>query len=334
MQHRHSRRAFLGTAAGVLTLPRHARAGQPATSQPRAKGPLVWLDMDQKELDDAYNQSVYAPNMALVTDRIRTRSAEMAALLGHPKRFAYGTTPIEALDVYATEQRGAPVNIYIHGGAWRAGLARENAHGAEVFVRAGAHFVVPDFVNVIEAGGDLMPLADQVRRAVAWVFRNADQFGGDARRIYVSGHSSGAHLAGVVLTTDWRKDFDLPPDVVKGAVCSSGMFDLKAVRLSARSAYVKFTDQVEQTLSPQRHPDKLHAPVVLIYGTEETPEFQRQSRDFAAALKAAGKPVELIVGKHYNHFEIMETLGNPYGLAGRAALKQMNLGECQKERVR
>ena len=52
---------------------------------------------------------------------------------------------------------------------------------------------------------------------------------------------------------------------------------------------------------------------------------QRQNREFAAAVKAAGKPVELIVGEGFNHFEMQETLGNPYGVAGRAALKLMNL---------
>ena len=60
-------------------------------------------------------------------------------------------------------------------------------------------------------------------------------------------------------------------------------------------------------------------------GTLETPEFQRQSRDFAASVKAAGKRVPLLVGDGYNHFEIPETLASPYGLLGRAVLAQMNL---------
>ena len=70
----------------------------------------------------------------------------------------------------------------------------------------GAHFIALDFTNVIETKGDLMIMAQQVRRAVAWVYRNARTFGGDATRLYVSGHSSGGHLAGVVLTTDWPRD--------------------------------------------------------------------------------------------------------------------------------
>jgi arylformamidase len=103
------------------------------------------------------------------------------------------------------------------------------------------------------------------------------------------------------------------------------MYDLKPVRLSARSSYVKFTDEMEEALSPQRHLDRLNAPLIVSHGTLESPEFQRQARDFAAALRAAGKPVELLVGDDYNHFEIIETLATPYGLLGRAVLEQMKL---------
>ena len=324
-----TRRTVLGAgvASAVLATAGLALAQQsaPAQQAPLLKGPPVWLDMDQAELDAAYDQSKYAPNLAQITARYATNSEALRARLGAPRRFAYGDTPIEGLDVYMTKRPNAAINIFIHGGAWRGGLAKDFGYAAELFVHAGAHCVVPDFINVIEAGGSLMPMAEQVRRAVAWVYRNARSFGGDPERIYVSGHSSGGHLAGVVLTTDWRKDFDLPADTVKGGLCCSGMFDLKPVRLSARSSYVKFTDEMEQALSSQRHLDKLNAPVIVAYGTFETPEFQRQSRDFAAAVKAAGKPLRLLVAQGYNHFEIPETLANPYGLLGRAVLEQMKL---------
>jgi arylformamidase len=281
--------------------------------------------MDQAELDAAYDQNAYAPNRDQLVKRRAGASEGVRARLGAPRRFAYRPTPIEGLDVYTTPRPDAPVNVFIHGGAWRNGLARDSAAHAELFVHAGAHLVVVDFALVQDVGGSLMPMADQVRRAVAWVYRNARSFGGDPARLYVSGHSSGAHLAAVILTTDWRRDFDLPSDTVKGGLCCSGMYDLKPVRLSARSDYVKFTDEMEQALSPQRHQDHLTAPLLVAHGTLETPEFQRQARDFAAAVKAAGKPVQLLVGDGYNHFELIETLGNPYGLLGRAVLEQMKL---------
>lgn len=290
------------------------------------KASRVYLDYDQQSLDNAYDQSVYAPNREQLLARLATTSELVRKRLGAPQRFAYGPTPIEQLDLYKTKRGTAPVTVYIHGGAWRAGLAKNYAFPVEMFVHAGAHYVARDFIDVEEAGGDLFPMAEQVRRAVAWVYQNAHRFGGDASRLYVSGTSSGAHLGGCVAITDWQKDFGLPADIVKGYTLCSGMYDLRGPRLSKRSSYVKFTDEIEGALSPQRHLERIRAPIAVMYGTLETPEFQRQSRDFADALRKAGKPVELIVAEGYNHFEVTETLANPYGPLGRAVLAQMRLG--------
>jgi arylformamidase len=72
----------------------------------------------------------------------------------------------------------------------------------------------------------------------------------------------------------------------------------------------------------------LPVPVIVTYGTNETPEFQRQSRDFAQAAQAAGKQAQLIEAASYNHFEMLESLGNPYGPNGRAALALMKLSSA------
>jgi len=292
---------------------------------PKPKGPLVFRDYDKEELDYAYEQLHWAPNMEDVFRREAQKNALARARLGPPRRLAYGPTEIEKLDLYVTEQADAPIHVFIHGGTWRFSDAASAAYLAEPFVDFGAHFVAVDFASVVETNGDLMPLADQVRRAVAWVYENAESFGGNREQVFVSGHSSGGHLAAVVLTTDWQSDYGLPMDVVKGGLCASGMYDLHPGSLSIRNTYVNFTNDIVEILSPQRHLDKLVAPVIVAYGTLETPEFQRQNRDFAAALEAAGKSVTLLVAEGYNHFEIEQTLGNPYGLLGNAALEQMNL---------
>lgn len=332
--YRATRRTVLKVActAAATVVAGPALAQQPTQQAPRIKGPRVWLDMDQKELDDAYDQRVWAPNQPHVLKRRDIWSELIRARIGPPERVAYGPTGIERLDIYKTRRANAPIHVFIHGGAWRGGLAKDSAYPAEMFVTAGAHYIAIDFAWVQNVGGSLMPIADQVRRAVAWVYRNAASFGGDPNRLYLSGHSSGGHLTGVVLVTDWQKDFGLPANIVKGGLLISGMYDLKAVRLSARSNYVKFDDAMEHALSSQRHLDKLNTPVIVAHGTLESPEFQRQSRDFAAAVKAAGKPVQLIVGEGYNHFELPETLGNPFGLMGRAALEQMKLAVGQERR--
>jgi arylformamidase len=298
----------------------------PAAQTARVKGPLVWLDMDQRELDDAYDQLVYAPNRDQVHKRNMFNSDRVRARLGAPKRLAYGSKPIEQLDLFATGKPSAPINVFIHGGAWRQRSVKDYAFMAEMYVRAGAHWVGLDFDGVEGTKGDLLPMADQVRRGVAFVYKNASSFGGDPNRIYVSGQSSGAHLGGCVVTTDWQKDYGVPDTVVKGALLCSGMYDLKPVRLSKRSEYVAFTDETEEKLSSQRRLDRLNCPLIVAYGTYETPEFQRQNREFAAAVSAAGKPVKLLVGEGYNHFEMAEMMGNPLSLLGSAVLEQMRLG--------
>jgi arylformamidase len=284
----------------------------------------VFLDYTQKELDDAYDQLVYAPNRDQVLARMTKNSELVRQRIGAPQRFQYGPTAIEGMDVYRAKKDKAPIHFYVHGGAWRRGLAADYGYAAEAFVNAGAHYIALDFSNVDETGGDLLPMAEQVRRGIAWAYKNAEQFGGDRDRLYVCGTSSGAHLSAVAATTDWTK-YGLPERPVKGYALCSGMYDLRGPRLSKRSSYVRFTDEVEDRLSPQRHLERINAPVALVFGSLETPEFQRQSREFADALTRAGKDAELIYAEGYNHFEIQESLANPYGPLGRAMLALMRL---------
>src|SRR4029453_16708502 len=121
-------------------------AGPAGRAQPlRAKGPLVWLDMDQQALDDAYDQIVYAPNREQVAQRRLANSARARSAIGAPERVAYGQTEIEKLDIYRTKRANAPVNIFVHGGAWGANRAADYASLSEPFVRSGAHYVILDF---------------------------------------------------------------------------------------------------------------------------------------------------------------------------------------------
>jgi arylformamidase len=319
-----SRRTMLTATAAVAATPALAdvcHVGPP----PHEKGPLVWKDMDQVELDAAYDQRVYAPMIDQIQQRRASNSEAVRARIGVPQRVSYGASEVEKADIYRAKRAKAPVFVFIHGGAWLGGEAKNYGDSAELFVNAGAHYIALDFIAIRAAGGDLRTMANQVRSGIAWAYKNIASYDGDPSQFYVGGHSSGGHLCGVALVTDWQKDFGLPPDFIKGGLCMSGMYDLKPVRLSKRSSYVKFDDEMEQAMSTQRHIDQLRAPLIITYGTYETPEFQRQSRDFAAAVKAAGKPAELIETANYNHFEMAESLGHPYGPNGRAALKMMKL---------
>jgi len=194
---------------------------------------------------------------------------------------------------------------------------RESSFAAENFVRSGVHFIALDFAQLPTVS--LVEMVAQVRRAIAWVFKNARDFGGDPAQLHISGHSSGGHLAACVAVTDWPCEFGLSRGVVKSVICASGIYDLQPVRLSARNNYVKLDTQTEQALSPIRHLDRLSALVFVTYGERESDEFKRQSREFAVALgpALAAPHIELPA---LNHYEVVETLANSdYGL-GLAAL--------------
>jgi arylformamidase len=331
-----NRRDFLrlsAAAAAIAALP----AALPALAQmPPPEGPIVWGGMTQNQLDAAYDQNFWDNDPPETGQRSTANGDVVRARYGEPERFQYGPSQYEFLDLYRSKARHAPIMVFIHGGAWRAGSARGAAQNAEMFMLAGAHFISLEFVNVLQTDprGDLRAMVTQVRRGVAWVYNNAHRFGGDRRRLFISGHSSGGHLGGCVMTTDWGREHGLPWDTVKGGVLISGMYDLYPVSLSARRLYVNFTPDVVEDLSAQRHLDLLNAPIVVAHGTKESPEFMRQSRDFVAAVRAVGKPVEYVIGTGYNHFEIPETLGNPYGVVGRHALALMDLPVTMEGRGR
>jgi len=285
----------------------------------------VYLDYTKEAIDSAYDQSFWAPNRQYIFSQLQTLRKLSMSKIGEPERIQYGGTSIEQLDLYSSKLVNAPVHIFIHGGAWRAGNGSGNtAYNARKFVESGMLYVAPDYQLATDANGSLYPMVDQLRNAVVWTYQNAVRFGGNPDRIYLSGHSAGGHLGGVLITTDWT-EYGLPADVIKGAFLSSGMYDLYPVSLSSRNEYVQFTDKMVEDLSPIKHIAKIKTPVILAYGTQESPEFKRQSQAFAAALKKQSKEVELHVLEGFNHFEIIIALGNPYDVPGEIMIKHMNM---------
>ena len=128
--HAVTRRTFVGIVGAVLAAGSSAVAQQPAPGQqaPRVKGPAVWLDMDQAELDAAYDQSKYAPNLPQIVKRYATNSEAVRARLGAPRRLCLRPDPYRSAGCLRSKARER-ANQHLH--SWR-GLARGSLQGFRV----------------------------------------------------------------------------------------------------------------------------------------------------------------------------------------------------------
>ena len=286
----------------------------------------VYLDYTQKDLDDAFEQTVWAPNFEELRDRNKARCAEIRARFEHFER-RYGEGKDETLEILPAKRAYAPVLLFVHGGRWRPQPDNMFVYFADTVVNAGVHFVAARFATLDppKVATRMPDMIAELRRAVAWLAKNAASFGGDPDRIHILGHSSGAHLTSVLLTTDWTRH-GAPADVLKSGTCVSGMYELRPVLLSARSAYVKLSPEEEDEFSAIRHLDRLRCPVTVAYGSKESPEFQRQGRSFAAALRARGAPAKELILDGLNHFEGIRSMIEPQSLLATAVLTQIGLG--------
>jgi arylformamidase len=117
------RRLVAGAAAGTFAFASDPAAAQrcPATVPSRTKSTPVWLDLDQEDLDDAYDQAAYAFNSRNIAERMAANNAKALSVIGKPERVAYGPTDIEKIDIYRTKRPNAPTMIFLQGGAWRSG---------------------------------------------------------------------------------------------------------------------------------------------------------------------------------------------------------------------
>ena len=287
------------------------------------ESPRVWLDYDQEALDAQYNQRSLVPD---ADDYIAVDVAESARVrekLDCRIDVAYGPGEDEKLDVFPAAAPGSPFAVYMHGGAWTRSDKANESFMAEAFVAAGAAFVSVNFGLCPKVTLDEM--IRQARAAVAWSHANAAGFNADPDRLFIAGHSSGGHVGGMMVVTDWPAAHGLPRDLIKGGLLCSGMYDLAPVRLSARNEYLHLDEAAEDRNSAIRRIPADGCPLVIGYGGGEQKEFRRQSREFAAAWRDAGLEVHEFDMEGVNHFELRRHFNDPDGPILKTMLRLMGL---------
>jgi len=283
----------------------------------------IFRGYDRTALDAEYNNRLKVKDALDWIARYGAESARARAELPMKFDVAYGPHHDERLDVFpGARSAAAPIQVFIHGGYWHRLDKADFSFVARAFRPAGAVTVVVNYALIPAV--DMDALVRQVRNALAWVHRHARELGGDPDRIFVSGHSAGGHLVGMLLATDWSA-FDTPAGVIKGACGISGLYDLEPIRLCYLNDVLALTPESVRRNSPVTLAPRGATPLILTDGGDEGPEYHRQTADMAAAWRAKGVAIEVLDMTGHNHFSIIAELESPFSPLARAIQGQMGL---------
>ena len=296
----------------------------------------IFRDYDQAGLDAEYNNRLKVPESPDMLRAGAERSAKARTEIPGRLNVSFGPDAEETLDIFLATTDAppiansgpAPIQVFIHGGYWRMMHKDDFSYVARAFTPRGCATVVINYGLIPAIHMD--ELVRQCRAALAWIHRNAASFAGDPEQIFISGHSAGGHLVAMMMATDWPR-FDalsptLPVDLVKGGCGISGLYDLEPIRLCFLNQELKLDPEAVARNSPLALAPCGPGTLLLAVGSEEGPEYRRQSEDLAAAWRRHGIAVEVLVLAGQNHFTIVEQLGDPEAALSRLILDQMGRG--------
>ena len=229
--------------------------------------------------------------------RVEFMAANVPAAFGAYRRHAnisYGADPQHRLDVYVPDQASAgprPLVVFWHGGRWKFGDKADYRFVGAALAELGYGAVLPNYrhyPNVKMAG-----FMDDAARAGEWAAGHAGEFGADASRLYLMGHSAGAHMAALVtLDPRYFAAAGRPGPRIAGVIGLSGPYDFLPLREP---------DVQDMFGPPQNYPDSQPInfvrpgapPMLLVHGLMDQTVRPKNSSNLAAALRARGVPVTL-----------------------------------------
>jgi arylformamidase len=287
---------------------------------------------DQALLDKAYNArgpieekftNEYLPSFGKLSEAARKK-------LPCRRDVAYGPHRDEVCDIFPAARPGAPLHLFLHGGYWRMLTKNEAAFVALALQPAGATVMVNTYS--LCPGVHLDVIVRQCQAFIAWAWRNAGFYNADANRLFISGHSAGGHLVGMMLATDWAADYGLPADVIKGATAVSGLYDLRPLTRAYIREWLQLSPEQTARNSPLQRLPVHPSPVILAVGGSEPEGFVSQTRAYRAMLQARGVPVTTVDLPGMDHFAAWNEIMNPEAPLTRAVLAQMGLLRSANQR--
>lgn len=280
------------------------------------------------DLEKLYDIEATVPDFGAYAQDFVAKSAAYREQASVMLDVRYGPTFDETYDVFFPsdiEHRGRrPALFFMHGGYWRATTSKVWSYIAKGLNERG-HVVVVENYALCPAV-TVSEIMRQHRAAYAHFYAHLDKYEVDADRVVIGGHSAGGHGVATLLTTDWSGDYGLPAVPYVGALAVSSLVDLRPLRHIFVNEDLRLDASSAAELSlHDRIPDRV-PPTVIAYGSRETPEFERQSEDYAAAFVERGHRPDVHRMDH-NHFDILDALADGEGLLAREVMRLANLAQ-------
>lgn len=261
----------------------------------------------QEEIDRAYDPMRGRDPAVLVKDwRKRSEASRDRHRASHNVSLdlPYGPTLAERMDIFQADNPNAPVHVFFHGGYWRSLSHREFSFIVDDLVNAGITVAVVNYALCPEVR--FSEIVRQSQAAIAYVYKHAAELGVDPEQLSISGHSAGGHLCAMLMSTDWEGAFGLPNQLIRGALCISGLYDLRPFPWSWLQPKLQLSGRDVQEFSPLWLPCRVPAPIKLVAGGQESEEFERQMSSYAEHLSQQGQTVTQQRLPDVDHFSILE----------------------------
>lgn len=257
------------------------------------------------DLAAEYNNRALVPDHGEIISRWHREAASYRAIAGGELDVPYGARSRNRVDIFpgrAASGDGALV-VFIHGGYWRSFDKSGFSHIAGPANAAGFDVAVPGYTLCPEV--TLSDIIDEIRQCCLFLFA---RFG---RRLVLTGHSAGGHLAAAMAATDWQF-LGAPPDLIKAGLSISGIFDLRPLMATPYNDDLRLTEVDAISASPLFWPAPNRVAFDSWVGGEESFEFRRQARSIAAAWAGLGldSRYEAVPGE--NHFSIGDAFSRPH----------------------
>lgn len=264
---------------------------------------MLYQGFSQNELEQEYSpSSMIGGDLTPYVQSYAALSALHRAQMECRENLAYGDTPAQVLDFFPAKGAGAPLHVFVHGGYWQALSQGDSAMMAPALIEAEQSFATLNYTLAPDARiGDMIT---ECRTALLWLAAHAPDLGFDPSRITLSGHSAGAHLVSMVMATS-ADALSRAGLRVRDVILISGVYDLEPIRLTSANEPLQLTPVEVHDLSPILHLPAPGPRYRVTVAERDTPEFIRQSRDYAELLRKGGHSVsfDLQVGLH--HFDII-----------------------------